>query len=89
VRNCRLVHALWVVLVVLGWGLARYASLVYHCCISAGWLSHYSGQVGRLGNRGSICGRNKEFPFRVGDLKYVWYRNFSLGTGEKFGKSVS
>lgn len=46
-------------------------------------------QVGRIGNRGSIRGRNKEFPFRVGDLIYVWYRKFSLGTREKCGKSVS
>jgi len=37
------VHALWMLLVILGWELARYASLIYHCCISAGWLSQYSG----------------------------------------------
>ena len=46
-------------------------------------------QVGRLGNRGSIRGRNKDFPFRVGDIIYVWYRKFSLETREKCGKSVS
>lgn len=26
-----------------GLGLGMYASLIYHCCMSAGWLSQYSG----------------------------------------------
>ena len=60
VRNGWFVHALWVVLVILGSGSVRYASLIYHCCVSAEWLSQYSGwDTGRSSGKSGFDSRKE------------------------------